>query len=184
MDNKERGLDFKPSTIETIDMAMHKFVENMNLHVQTNRGYNVVPLIWVGAERAYQVKNDLTLRDKEGLLILPLMTLERKDISKNPEKSPIPSNIPDLGTGGYIPVRRRINQEKTTAFKAAQNSKKSGGSTDVGFTSDQFPNQRKYPAKVASMFDTRPANFKEKVVYETTYVPIPVYISVKYEIKS
>jgi len=182
MQSEERGLDFQPSTIETIDTALHKFVENLNLHAQTNRGFKQVPIIWVGAERTYQLKHDLTLRDSEGLLKLPLMTIERKDITKDPKKSPIPANIPDLGDGGWIPVKRRINQERTTAFKGAQNAKKSGADNDVGFASREYPNPRKFPRKVASMFDTRPINTKEKVVYETSYIPIPVYISIKYEI--
>ena len=53
----EIGQNFKPSTIETIDAAVLKFVESMNLHAQTNKGFNPVPIIWVGAERTYQIKN-------------------------------------------------------------------------------------------------------------------------------
>ena len=178
----EIGQDFKPSTIETIDTAVLKFIEDMNLHVRTNKGFNPVPIIWVGAERTYQLKNDLTLRDSEGLLKLPLMTIERKDITKDPSKSPIPANIPDFGTGGLIPVRRRINQDRTVAFKAAQNAKKSGADLDVGFEQSEYPRERKLPTKISPMFDLRPANLKEKVVYETVFVPIPVYVTVKYEI--
>ena len=182
MQNEERGIEFKPSTLETIDTAIHKFIEKMNLHAQTNKGFSIVPIIWVGAERTYQVKNDLTLRDSEGLLKLPLLTIERKDITKDPSKSPLPANVPDFGNGGTIAVRRRIVQDKTTAFKAAQNLKKSGADSDVGSTSAQYPISRKFPLKVASMFDTRPVNMKEKVVYETTFIPMPVYINVKYEL--
>ena len=159
----EIGQDFKPSTIETIDTAVLKFIEDMNLHVRTNKGFNPVPIIWVGAERTYQLKNDLTLRDSEGLLKLPLMTIERKDITKDPSKSPIPSNIPDYGMGGLIPVRRRINSDRTVAFKAAQNAKKSGVGLDVGFQQAEYPRERKLPPKLSPMFDTRPVNLKEKV---------------------
>ena len=180
--NEEKGQDFQPSTMETIDGAMYKFLEDLNLHTTTNKGFIPVPLVWVGAERAYQIKNDLTLRDSEGLLKLPLLTLERKEIVKSPSKSPVPANIPDYGLGGVIPVRRRIVQDKTSNFKSAQNSKKSGANIDVGFEQDQYPRSRKFPTKIASMFDTRPVNYKEKVVYETTFIPIPVYVTVKYEI--
>tara|TARA_R110002126_G_scaffold25366_3_gene86898 strand:+ start:482 stop:1402 length:921 start_codon:yes stop_codon:yes gene_type:complete len=182
MQNEEKGSEFQPSSLETIDMAMHKFIEAMNLHAQSNKGFNKVPLIWVGAERTYQVKNDLTLRDSEGLLKLPLLTLERKDIAKNPAKAPLPANVPDLGDGGSIAVRRRIVQDKTVAFKSAQNAKKNGANTDVGNSSREYPAARKYPTKIAAMFDTRPINYKEKVVYETTYIPMPAYIAVKYEL--
>jgi hypothetical protein len=32
------------------------------------------------------------------------------------------------------------------------------------------------------MFDTSPSHAKGKVVYETIYIPVPVYVNVKYEI--
>ena len=176
------GRDFQPSTIETIDEAMFKYVQNLNLHARTDKGYIPVPIIWVGAERTYQIKHDLTLRDKEGLLKLPIITIERKEITKDITKSPIPANIPDYGNGGYIPVRQRINQERTVAFKAAQNVKKSGADDDVGFTEDEYPESRKFPQKIAPMFDVRPSGMTGKVVLETTYIPIPVYVTVKYEI--
>tara|TARA_B100000123_G_C25698516_1_gene414284 strand:- start:99 stop:1022 length:924 start_codon:yes stop_codon:yes gene_type:complete len=178
----EKGVNYKASTIETIDSAIFKFLQDMNLHAMTNKGFIPVPIIWVGAERTYQIKNDLTLRDSEGLLKLPLLTIERKDITKDPTKSPIPANIPDLGHGGFIPVRRRINQDKTSAFKSAQNSKKSGADLNVGMQQSEFPKHRKIPTKVAPMFNVRPENTRDKVVYETTYIPIPVYVTVKYEI--
>ena len=180
--NDERGLEFQASTIETIDAAIHNYVKELNLHAGTNKGFVPVPVIWVGAERTYQVKNDLTLRDSEGLLKLPLITLERKEIEKNPSKSPLPANVPEYGKGGYIRVRRRIKQDKTTAFKNAQNLKKQGGNDDVGSDDKEYLLQRKLPNRIARMFDTRPVSAKGKVVFETVFVPVPVYVNVKYEI--
>ena len=182
MQNNESGRDFKASTIETIDSAMYNHIKKLNLHVMTNKGSIPVPIIWVGAERTYQLKNDLTLRDSEGLLKLPLITIERKELTKDPAKSPLPSNIPDYGEGGYIPVRRRIVQDKTAAFKNAAAIKKSGAGKDVGVNDTQFLETRKFPTKIAKMFDTRPVNLKDKTVYETIYIPVPVYVNVKYEI--
>lgn len=183
MQNKEEGIDFQPSTIETIDTALLRYVESLNLHVKTNKGFDPVPIIWVGAERTYQLKHDLTLRDSEGLLNIPLITVERKDITKDATKSRIPSNIPDFSSAGSIPVRRRINQQKTNNFRSAQNKKKSGASDDVGLAQEKVPHSFKFPnTSVAPMFDTRPSSSKAKVVYETIYMPIPVYVSVKYEV--
>ena len=183
MENNEKGLDFQPSTIETIDSAFLKFIQSLNLHAKTNKGFAPVPIIWVGAERTYQLKNDLTLRDSEGLLKLPLITVERKDIVKDPTKSIIPANVPDLGTGGLIPVRQRIMQDKTNTFISAQNVRKSGADSDVGQSQEKLPYHRAIShAPVANMFDVRPRNSKSKIVYETTYVPVPVYVTVKYEV--
>jgi hypothetical protein len=182
MQNDERGLEFQPSTIETIDAAIHNYIKELNLHAATNKGFAPVPVIWVGAERTFQIKNDLTLRDSEGLLKLPLLTIERKEIEKDPSKSPLPTNVPDYGNGGYIRVRRRIKQDKTSAFKNAQNLKKSGANLDVGSSDKEYIFDRKLPSRLAKMFDTSPSHAKGKVVYETIYIPVPVYVNVKYEI--
>jgi len=182
MANNRQGLEFQPSTIETIDMAMYDYVTRLNLHSSTNKGFTPTPIIWVGAERTFQVKNDLTLRDSEGLLKIPLITIERKELTRDPAKSPLPANIPDYGMGGYIPVRRRIVQDKTSAFKNAQNTKKHGGNDDVGISEAYLKNGRKFPENINPMFDTRPVSLRQKVIYETVYIPVPVYINVKYEV--
>jgi len=180
--NYRKGLDFQPSTIETIDMAMYNYITGLNLHTSTNKGFVPVPIIWVGAERTFQIKHDSTLRDSEGLLKIPLITIERKEMSRDPAKAPIPANIPDYGVGGYIPVRRRIVQDKTNNFKSAENVKKYGADNDVGISDTRLKDGRKFPNNINPMFDTRPINTKEKVVYETVYVPVPVYVNVKYEV--
>tara|TARA_B100001250_G_C19728072_1_gene757045 strand:+ start:274 stop:1194 length:921 start_codon:yes stop_codon:yes gene_type:complete len=182
MQNNEEGRSFKASTIETIDSAILNHLKKLNLHVMTNKGSIPVPIIWVGAERTYQMKHDLTLRDSEGLLKLPLITIERKEMAKDPANSPLPSNIPDYGNGGYIPVRKRIVQDKTVAFKSAAAIKKSGASNNVGSNDTQYLQNRKFPTRIAKMFDTRPVNVKDRTVYETVYIPVPVYVNVKYEI--
>lgn len=183
MQSEEKGREFQPSTIETIDSALLSYVQQLNLHARTNKGFLPVPMIWVGAERTYQLKKDLSLRDSEGLLNLPLITIERKEMTKDASKSRLPSNIPDAGDGGLIPVRRRIVQDKTNNFRSAQNIKKSGANSDVGLSQEKLPFSRRFnTAPLAKMFDTRPKSLKNKVVYETIYIPMPVYVSVKYEI--
>ena len=59
-----REVQFMPSTLETIDRAIFRFIdEEINLHVNSNKGWKKVPTIWVSAERAFQSKNDKDLRD-------------------------------------------------------------------------------------------------------------------------
>ena len=66
----------EPSTIETIDMAIYNLInDEFNLHTKTNKGYEKVPVIWLGAERSYQIKNNKELRDSVGKLRLPLISL-------------------------------------------------------------------------------------------------------------
>ena len=62
-DNKFREIPFQPSTIETIDYAMHDFLDKaLNLHTTTNKGWKKVPIIWTSAERSFQIKHSKELR--------------------------------------------------------------------------------------------------------------------------
>mgnify|MGYP003666522010 FL=1 len=81
--DKLQEIEFMPSSLETIDGAMLDFInEEMNLSVQSNEGFKKVPVLWVTAERSYQLKSDKDLRDKEETLILPLITINRASVTK------------------------------------------------------------------------------------------------------
>ena len=74
----EKVTTFDPSTLETIDNAVYNFVnEIVDAHTSTNTGWSKVPVLWLGTERPYQVKNNKELRDKVGKLKLPLITVTR-----------------------------------------------------------------------------------------------------------
>ena len=85
MPHKEFPLE--PSTLEIIDRAMFNWVDSIiDAHSSTNKGWKKVPIIWVSAERAYQIKNDKFLRDDAGALKLPLVSVERTGIVKDPAR--------------------------------------------------------------------------------------------------
>ena len=65
-----------PSTLENIDTAVFRFVdETLNPCVTTNKGIEKVKILWLGSERAFQIKNNKELRDGVGKLRLPLITI-------------------------------------------------------------------------------------------------------------
>ena len=110
-----KEVPFQPSTLETIDFAMYRFLdEELNLYTSTNKGWEKVPVIWSSAERAYQVKNQKELRDQDGTLILPLITIERSSVIKDLEKKgTVWANVPPIKDekGGSITIARRVQQE-------------------------------------------------------------------------
>ena len=74
-----------PSTLETIDAAFFNFLnDGLALSTDTPTGFKKVPIIWVSAERAHQIKNNPELRDDRGELIYPLMTIYRQSVQKDP----------------------------------------------------------------------------------------------------
>ena len=59
MQKIKNEMALQPSSLETIDMGLFVYVdETLNLHTKTNKGFEKVPVIWLGAERSYQIKNN------------------------------------------------------------------------------------------------------------------------------
>lgn len=161
MATKEYPLE--PSTIETIDLAVYNLInDKFNLHTNTNTGFKKVPVLWMSPERAVNSK-DKDIRDSVGKLKLPLITVDRTSLNKDPSfkggwQAHIPNNI--FGPRGYRKhqriVSRKITQGPTRKFA----SSKSG----------QFNGQQNYPID------------NKRIVYEETYMPIPVWVTVNYSI--
>ena len=56
------GYAVQGSSLENIDVGMYEYVDEvLNFHVTSNGGFKKVPVIWMSAERAFQIKNDVTL---------------------------------------------------------------------------------------------------------------------------
>ena len=159
-----KEIELQPSTIETIDRAIFEFVdEDLDIFCSTNKGFKKVPFIWAGAERAYQIKHNRELRDVNGWLIYPIMSMERTGISKDLTKRgayyAAGQNLGDV-KGGSMTIARTIKQNKTANFANADSKRLISNTVGTG--------QNNFPRK------------NEKVVYETITVPIPVYLEVTY----
>lgn len=156
-----KEIEIQPSTFKTIDSAMYRYLdEQMNLFCTTNDGWRKVPIIWVSAERSFQIKNNKDLRDYDGTIVLPAITLERTSQKKDTNfRGSVYANIPENSDykGGSITIARVINQDKTKNF--------------ANINSQYHHSQINFPGK------------NKKVVYETITIPIPVYVTLMYDIK-
>ena len=158
-DLKEIGI--APSSLEDIDQAAYSWLnEQLDVKATTNKGFRKVPVQWVAGEKAHQIKSNSALRDASGALIMPMITLERTSVTKDPtKKGTAYGNIPNANDnkGGAITIARRIKQDKTGNFANAKSKQRTGKLN----------------------FRTRK---QEKVVYETITIPMPVYVEVTYKI--
>ena len=152
-------IHFEVSTIETIDQSVLNFVKSLNLSTKTNKGFRPVPVVWGTAERAYQVKKNKEIRDKQGLLVLPIISIKRMSFTKS-RVSPgvFQGNVPEASDadGGSLNVSRVLYQQKTMEFANADALRLYG--------------QKNYPSQ------------NPKIVYKTVSVPMPVNVEVMYEI--
>jgi hypothetical protein len=163
-----KELNFAPSTLETIDFSIYDYMnEKINFHVTTNKGFEKVPIIWVASERSHQIKNKKELRDAEGAIIMPVITIERSSVVKDLTTRGAYYGDQFINRdpkGGGLVIARRIQQKKTSEFNNA----------------DQ---QRRYPSSspsTAPKFIRR--SDKRKVVYETLSIPPIVYVDVTYSV--
>ena len=149
-----------PSTIENVDLAMFDWLNNeMDIFIKTNKGFKKTPVIWISGERAHQVKNNKDLRDKDGVFILPLITLERTSMTKDlKKKGKYWGNLPGTKDerGGSITIVKEINQDKTSNFANAKMQRR--------FNQPNFKGVNK------------------KVVMRYKIIPLPIYISMTYVI--
>lgn len=153
------------STIEDIDHALTSWVRNdLDLFATTNEGRKKVNVLWQVPERAFQIKNNKDLRDDSGALKLPLISVQRTGITKDPNRkgayqAHLYSDRRD-GRSGRLTIARRIVQDKTRNFAVA-----SGTRTNTGAKLQQnFPRTNK------------------KIVIQTLSIPIPVYVNIDYKI--
>ena len=154
-----RKIHFEPSTVETIDRSVVSYIDSLDLFANTNEGWRKVPVIWGTAERAYQVKKNKDVRDAQGMLRLPILTIRRTSLTKDMQsKGVFQGNVPGQPDeqGGSLPVSRVIYQEKTKKFASAD--------------ALRLHKQENYPRPNA------------KTVYRTISAPMPVNVTVMYEI--
>jgi len=162
MQKIENELAIQPSTLETIDTGLFRYVdEQLNLHSRTNAGYKKTPIVWLGAERSYQIKHNKELRDSVGKLKLPLISINRESFELDSNfQGAIKPNIVEQSDykGGSFKIAQKINHEKTRNFANKDKAKRLRNGDETG----------KYRNK--------------KIVYDEYYVPTPVYMNVSYTI--
>jgi len=150
-----------PSTLENIDYAFFEFFNNqLNVFSTTNEGFKKVPIFWVTPERSFSRKMR-QLRDENGMVIYPLMTMERKAINKDRSKRTkyyaSLDRVRNLSQG-QVTIARRINQDETNKFATADAFKKNN-KNDI--------NQKRN---------------NKKVVFESITIPYPIYVDMTYEV--
>tara|TARA_R100001594_G_scaffold42715_1_gene74882 strand:+ start:114 stop:953 length:840 start_codon:yes stop_codon:yes gene_type:complete len=163
MPAKTKEITFLPSTIETIDTGIYEWLDEvLSLHTTTNDGFKKVPVLWLGTERAFQIKNDSRIRDKVGKLKLPLITLNRESLAKDPNfKGSFQAHIAensDYKGGNAATAARTIRQDKTRNFANADKRRRNQNGNETG------------------------KGTKDKTVYNTITMPVPTYVSVMYSI--
>ncbi len=163
--------EIEPSTLENIDFAFFDFInDKMSNRSTTNEGWEKVPVVWATAERSFLSKNNKDLRDSDGSLILPLITIERTAMNKSKTRKGkyygLSTTLSEDDRFGRITLARKIVKDKTNNYTVADNRKRFGDASNrVSGRQAYFPKKK-----------------NDKVVYETLNIPMPVYVSMNYDV--
>ena len=169
----QNNMPLEPSTLENIDVGFFEHIDEVfDPHANTKDGFVKVPVIWQSAERTFQIKNDRTIRDSVGKLKLPLITIDRTSVEKDPSfKGAIQADFRGKSHAsrdyrkGDLVISKRMVKSKTRNFASKEASRRFGdGTLPDGGKQDYFPISN------------------QKIVYEELRIPIPSYITIMYTI--
>ena len=83
--NLDAVYGFNPSTLEDIDTAFFNYLnDDLNIFCNTNEGFHKVPVMFSTPERAFQIKDNPTLRPNGRTLEYPLISIVRGTVINNP----------------------------------------------------------------------------------------------------
>jgi hypothetical protein len=153
------------SDIENIDSAIMDWLKrDLDLSVYTNEGFKGVPVLWQVPERAYQIKHNKDLRDDAGGIKLPVISIERTGITKDPtRKGGFQAHLysdKKNGRTGRMVIAKKIVEDKTRNFAVSAGTRTNSDGSEQNWTK----------------------RVNKRIVVKTLSVPIPIYINVDYKI--
>lgn len=152
--------DLPPCGIEDVDRAMFKlFNEDLPFYFEQDGDMKRIPVIFAGGERAMILRRKKPLRDRQGALILPLISIMRTGIDQSTEKG--------IGPGdGVLTIKKKLGAEDR-AFKKLTNPQGLQNQENVVTTNDS--------GKLS-------LSNNERSVYEIITMPNPRFFKATYDI--
>jgi len=175
--------------IEDVDVALFNlFNKEIPLHVNTKEGLRKVPVIVASGEKWAMLKKGRALRDENGSLILPLITIVKQDIVQSMEK-----DIAGRGTNqhtGELTIKRKLS-EKDRGYQDLINKLflKGQSGVAVGASDGPLSDQVVTSRDIGTLSDDptiRDGGFLmsdlRNNIFEIITIPTPQYVTMKYEI--
>lgn len=154
------NFDMPPCGIEDVDRAMFNlFDKDLPFYYEIDGEMKRIPCIFAGGERAMILRRKKPLRDRQGALVLPLVSVMRTGIDQETDKG--------IGPGdGTLTIRKKLAEEDR-AFKRIANQ-------------EGLRNQDNIPTAAKS--SNLSLGIGAKNVYEVITIPSPRFYKATYEI--
>lgn len=171
--NVPEDFDFPSCGLEDVDRALFNLFDKSLplIYTQKDGSTKRVPVIFATGERFAITRRKEPLRDKNGALILPLITISRTGIEQQSAKS---IELPDVGT---IDIKRRIAKDDPV-YQRVVNSLNldNAGAPGAGSRRDTL-------SRPGRMSDGRllEPNLPGGL-YETITIPVPKFFTATYEV--
>ena len=184
--------------IEDIDRAIFDlFNTRLAFETKVNNQTNRVPVIFASGERFALTRRDNPLRDKNNVLILPLISIKRGTIGHKTQADVFGTAISIRKTGDYY-IKKRLDKSDRDYQKVVnnfrlKNQKDVATRSHIAVTSTS-PGTEAVVGEVASRRQGGPLSFRDPQkfnllnndltnnIYEYITVPYPKFIGVSYNV--
>lgn len=175
--------------IEDVDLAMFKlFDKELPLHVseQSDSTLKRVPIVFAGGEKWAMLKKNKPLRDKNGSLILPLITIVRTGHEQSTEKDIVGRGI-NQRTGEIVITRRLDRSDRN--YQNLINRLLLSNQENLAEVEDGVVSQLTSTRQLGDMSEDGVVQSgglmlsdRKNNVVETIVVPSPQFITLTYEV--
>lgn len=177
--------------IEDVDQALFNYFDKKaGLTVEAQGVTSRVPVVFAAGERFAMVKKRSPIRDKNGTLILPLVSIRRTGITQTDSERGALRNTGDLV------IKKRLSSEdrdyQRLLNKNDISNQASAASTGNFTDTSETPPRNSQPGRVASRRAGGRSQISEfgpslspdigKNIFEVITIPFPQYFIAKYEI--
>lgn len=160
--------------VEDVDKAIFKlFNEELPMTIELEGETRRIPVIFATGERAFILRRKQPLRDKQGALILPLISILRSGIDQNPSVQPA------MGPGiGQFVIKRSVSSENDI-YKRRINP---NGISNQPSISTNNKHSAGPSSRITYNRGTISLETTKENVYEFLTIPIPRFFTATYEI--
>jgi len=165
--DKKGRYEIKPVTIETVDQAVFDYFDKvLDLRVDVQRGREKVAIMYATGERWALIRKN-KFRDKNGTLILPIVSIKRSDIDREPGFGGLAQEVPSIVVTKTIHPKTSNIQNMTNArrVKGFPSTKKE---PVVEYLTIPYPDFATiyYEISIWAQYQTQMNEILEKIVYK------------------
>jgi len=195
-DNVPNDFDFPSNEIEDIDRAIFDlFDKQISFEIEQKGNARKVPVVFSAGERFALTRRKDPIRDKNNALILPIISIMRKDIDTSPSQHGKGTPIAWSDQPTYY-IKKRLDSKdreyqniiNKSSIKNQDNvaNRKNFGLNEI------FPGNKNVLGTLASRRNSNNLSYKSKNItlennlgnniFEIIEIPYPTFMAVKYEV--